>query len=144
MVAEAPAAAPAEAFKRDTSADKLNLGVGAYRTEDLQPYLLEVVKKARRPAALRHNAVVSPPHSDRRPRGELGVRCTPVGAGPSLSTLAQTRAARRARAVSRGRSRGVGRCGCSGGRPEARGAGKRRGGDYGEPYPNAWRRRSAS
>ncbi|XP_047967889.1 aspartate aminotransferase, chloroplastic-like [Salvia hispanica] len=25
---------------------KLNLGVGAYRTEDLQPYVLDVVKKA--------------------------------------------------------------------------------------------------
>ena len=34
-----------EAFKRDTSGDKLNLGVGAYRTEELQPYMLEVVKR---------------------------------------------------------------------------------------------------
>ena len=25
---------------------KLNLGVGAYRTEELQPYVLNVVKKA--------------------------------------------------------------------------------------------------
>jgi len=29
-----------EAFKADTSPDKLNLGVGAYRTEDLKPYVL--------------------------------------------------------------------------------------------------------
>lgn len=34
-----------EAFKRDQSEKKLNLGVGAYRTEDLQPMVLEVVKK---------------------------------------------------------------------------------------------------
>lgn len=34
-----------EAFKACTSSDKLNLGVGAYRTEELQPYVLEVVKK---------------------------------------------------------------------------------------------------
>ena len=37
----------AEAFKRDESPDKLNLGVGAYRTEELKPYMLEVVKKVR-------------------------------------------------------------------------------------------------
>lgn len=37
-----------EAFKADDSPDKLNLGVGAYRTDDLQPYVLEVVKKAER------------------------------------------------------------------------------------------------
>lgn len=35
-----------EAFRADTSDIKLNLGVGAYRTEDLQPYVLNVVKKA--------------------------------------------------------------------------------------------------
>ncbi|OVA12889.1 Aspartate/other aminotransferase [Macleaya cordata] len=35
-----------EAFKADTDAAKLNLGVGAYRTEELQPYVLNVVKKA--------------------------------------------------------------------------------------------------
>jgi len=35
-----------EAFKRDEDSKKLNLGVGAYRTEELQPYVLEVVKKA--------------------------------------------------------------------------------------------------
>eukprot|EP01023_Acetabularia_acetabulum_P021816 TRINITY_DN2155_c0_g1_i1.p1 TRINITY_DN2155_c0_g1~~TRINITY_DN2155_c0_g1_i1.p1 ORF type:complete len:483 (-),score=117.69 TRINITY_DN2155_c0_g1_i1:1059-2375(-) len=35
-----------EAFKADTSPDKLNLGVGAYRTEELQPYVLKVVQKA--------------------------------------------------------------------------------------------------
>ncbi|GAQ79617.1 chloroplastic aspartate aminotransferase [Klebsormidium nitens] len=35
-----------EAFKADTSSDKLNLGVGAYRTEDIKPYVLDVVKKA--------------------------------------------------------------------------------------------------
>ncbi|KAK9141518.1 hypothetical protein Syun_010918 [Stephania yunnanensis] len=35
-----------EAFKADTNSAKLNLGVGAYRTEELQPYVLNVVKKA--------------------------------------------------------------------------------------------------
>ncbi|KAK6162039.1 hypothetical protein DH2020_001880 [Rehmannia glutinosa] len=35
-----------EAFKADDHEMKLNLGVGAYRTEDLQPYVLNVVKKA--------------------------------------------------------------------------------------------------
>eukprot|EP01018_Ginkgo_biloba_P039620 Gb_17243 [translate_table: standard] len=34
-----------EAFKADTNDLKLNLGVGAYRTEELQPYVLNVVKK---------------------------------------------------------------------------------------------------
>lgn len=36
-----------EAFKADTNDLKLNLGVGAYRTEELQPYVLNVVKKVR-------------------------------------------------------------------------------------------------
>nr|GMD40928.1 aspartate aminotransferase, chloroplastic isoform X1 [Ipomoea batatas]GMD48636.1 aspartate aminotransferase, chloroplastic isoform X1 [Ipomoea batatas] len=35
-----------EAFRADTDEMKLNLGVGAYRTEELQPYVLDVVKKA--------------------------------------------------------------------------------------------------
>lgn len=35
-----------EAFRADTHDMKLNLGVGAYRTEELQPYVLNVVKKA--------------------------------------------------------------------------------------------------
>lgn len=34
-----------EAFRADNNEVKLNLGVGAYRTEDLQPYVLDVVKK---------------------------------------------------------------------------------------------------
>ena len=34
-----------EAFKVCTSPLKLNLGVGAYRTEQLQPYVLPVVRK---------------------------------------------------------------------------------------------------
>jgi len=36
-----------EAFKRSTDPNKLNLGVGAYRTEELQPLVLDVVKKVR-------------------------------------------------------------------------------------------------
>jgi hypothetical protein len=40
-----------EAFKASTNPMKLNLGVGAYRTEELQPYILEVVKKVRQPAS---------------------------------------------------------------------------------------------
>ena len=34
-----------EAFKADKNDLRLNLGVGAYRTEELQPYVLNVVKK---------------------------------------------------------------------------------------------------
>ena len=41
------AAGVSEAFKRDTNDLKLNLGVGAYRTEELKPYVLNVVKKVR-------------------------------------------------------------------------------------------------
>lgn len=36
-----------EAYKADPSPEKLNLGVGAYRTEELQPYVLNVVRKVR-------------------------------------------------------------------------------------------------
>jgi len=35
-------------FKADTDSRKLNLGVGAYRTNELKPYVLPVVKKAER------------------------------------------------------------------------------------------------
>jgi len=35
-------------FKADTNPLKLNLGVGAYRTDELKPYVLPVVKKAER------------------------------------------------------------------------------------------------
>lgn len=37
-----------EAFKADDNELKLNLGVGAYRTEEIQPYVLNVVKKVSR------------------------------------------------------------------------------------------------
>ena len=37
-----------EAFRADKSDQKLNLGVGAYRTEEIKPYVLNVVKKAER------------------------------------------------------------------------------------------------
>ena len=33
------------AFKKDTSSDKINLGVGAYRDEDGKPYVFKSVKK---------------------------------------------------------------------------------------------------
>jgi len=35
-----------EAFKKDTSAKKVNLGIGAYRDDDGKPVLLESVKRA--------------------------------------------------------------------------------------------------
>lgn len=50
-LAEVPQAPPdpilgvSEAFKADTNELKLNLGVGAYRTEEIKPYVLNVVKK---------------------------------------------------------------------------------------------------
>ena len=37
-----------EAFRADKSELKLNLGVGAYRTEEIKPYVLNVVKKVGR------------------------------------------------------------------------------------------------
>ena len=53
-----------EAFKRDTNDLKLNLGVGAYRTEELKPYVLNVVKKVNVSMGLRHMHVYSlAPHS---------------------------------------------------------------------------------
>jgi len=36
------------AFQADTSSTKVNLGIGAYRTEEGKPYILEVVKEAER------------------------------------------------------------------------------------------------
>ena len=36
-----------EAFKASDAPDKINLGVGAYRDEDLKPVVLEVVKEVR-------------------------------------------------------------------------------------------------
>ena len=36
----------AEAFKKDPSPEKINLGVGAYRTEEGKPLVLNVVRKA--------------------------------------------------------------------------------------------------
>lgn len=35
-----------DAFKRDTNPNKINLGVGAYRTDEGKPFVLECVKKA--------------------------------------------------------------------------------------------------
>ena len=35
-----------DAFKRDKNPNKINLGVGAYRTDDGKPYVLECVKQA--------------------------------------------------------------------------------------------------
>jgi aspartate aminotransferase len=42
-----------EAFKASTSPTKLNLGVGAYRDEDLKPVVLSVVRKVRCPVKWR-------------------------------------------------------------------------------------------
>lgn len=51
-LADVPQAPPdpilgvSEAFRADTHPDRLNLGVGAYRTEELKPYVLDVVREA--------------------------------------------------------------------------------------------------
>merc|ERR1719382_896618 len=37
-----------QAFNADTDSRKINLGVGAYRTEDGKPFVLQVVKEAER------------------------------------------------------------------------------------------------
>lgn len=34
-----------EEFQRDRHKEKLNLGVGAFRTEEIQPYVLRVVQE---------------------------------------------------------------------------------------------------
>lgn len=34
-------------FKADTDPKKINIGVGAFRTDELKPYVLPVVKKVR-------------------------------------------------------------------------------------------------
>lgn len=35
-------------YKADTAPEKINVGVGAFRTEELKPYVLPVVKKVKR------------------------------------------------------------------------------------------------
>ncbi|KAL1556805.1 aspartate transaminase [Salvia divinorum] len=45
MVPPDPILGVSNSFGADTHEMKLNLGVGAYRTEDLQPYVLDAVKK---------------------------------------------------------------------------------------------------
>jgi aspartate/tyrosine/aromatic aminotransferase len=62
-----------EAFRRSTDPNKLNLGVGAYRTEELQPLVLDVVKKVSRAEGRGGGA---PPlgarHAHRPPRAPSG------------------------------------------------------------------------
>lgn len=41
-----PILGTAEAFKKDSSPDKVNLGVGAYRTDEGKPYIFRVVSEA--------------------------------------------------------------------------------------------------
>jgi len=45
MAPPAPNLGVSQALKGDKNDPNLNLGVGAYRTEELQPYVLNVVKK---------------------------------------------------------------------------------------------------
>ena len=35
-------------YKADTNPNKINIGVGAFRTDELKPYVLPVVKKVKR------------------------------------------------------------------------------------------------
>ncbi|KAK9788453.1 hypothetical protein WJX73_007890 [Symbiochloris irregularis] len=55
-----------EAFKRDKSKDKINLGVGAYRTEEGKPLVLEVVREA-------EQRLVSDPNLDKEYLGITGL-----------------------------------------------------------------------
>lgn len=41
-----PILGTAVAFRNDTSSDKINLGIGAYRDSDGKPYVFKAVKKA--------------------------------------------------------------------------------------------------
>jgi aspartate/tyrosine/aromatic aminotransferase len=43
-----PILGTAEAYKKDSSPDKVNLGVGAYRTDEGVPYVFKSVKEAER------------------------------------------------------------------------------------------------
>lgn len=45
MAPEDPMFGLSAAFRSDTSAHKVDLGVGAYRNENLEPFVLPVVKK---------------------------------------------------------------------------------------------------
>ena len=64
-LADVPQAPPdpilgvSEAFRADTNDLKLNLGVGAYRTEEIQPYVLNVVKKVRLPTLFKKKKVLN-------------------------------------------------------------------------------------
>lgn len=61
IFSEVPAAAPVAVFKltadfrEDPSASKVNLGVGAYRTDDSQPWVLPVVRKVEKMIADDHS-----------------------------------------------------------------------------------------
>lgn len=35
----------AEAFRKDSNPQKLNVGMGVYRTEELEPYVLPAIRK---------------------------------------------------------------------------------------------------
>lgn len=41
-------------YKSDTDPNKINIGVGAFRTDDMKPYVLPVVKKVRLSVYMRH------------------------------------------------------------------------------------------
>lgn len=51
-----------EAFRASQDPNKLNLGVGAYRTEELQPYVLEVVKKVGQTGGGMYTGAAPDPH----------------------------------------------------------------------------------
>ncbi|KAJ3072298.1 aspartate transaminase aat1 [Podochytrium sp. JEL0797] len=54
-----------EAFKADTNAKKMNLGVGAYRDDKNKPYVLECVKKAEK--------IITAAHQDKEYLGITGL-----------------------------------------------------------------------
>lgn len=68
------------AFKKDQDPRKLNLGVGAYRTEEGKPLVLDVVRKAERRIAedpSRNKVPLQPYHSVGYVSRVLGLRVRP-------------------------------------------------------------------
>lgn len=55
-----------EAFRADSDPTKLNLGVGAYRTEEVQPYVLNVVKTVRAQLTIGDGRSYLVPQAERR------------------------------------------------------------------------------
>jgi hypothetical protein len=84
-----------EAFRASSDPNKLNLGVGAYRTEELKPYVLNVVKKVGRRRRRAGALAGWPRRAEAGPRRGAGRRPPPGGA--AIAGAARPAAAARLR-----------------------------------------------